>query len=364
MKHVIQTYLVLILFVFGVMTLRAQAEEKIPVCPAVKAVTLVGASSWSGDEPERRSELSGAVVVGKKLFAISNEGTGKRARNHVIQIFSKDDEGRYVFQRDEEFLTGAKSDKCREDADFEAMTHFGGRLYAITSHSRNRKNPAKAKSLAKLRKRLSMDKVRACSIRSKIISFKLSSDGGLSEKRPSSLRTFLDNHAILGSFARLASKENGVDIEGLAATPLGLFVGFRGPVLRGNFVPVLRIAHDMSVSSDKSRLFFVRFDGRGIRDMAAVGNRIYFLAGPNGDQDQSFRIYQWHGKALPKADGSSLSLLTKPVCDLGPFPGAKAKPEGIAVIGERQAADGKPEASKLLVVYDATSFRAEIQNLP
>lgn len=122
-----------------------------------------------------------------------------------------------------------------------------------------------------------------------------------------------------------------MDIEGLAATDKALFIGFRGPVLRGNLVPILRIGHDLSrASARNSEVLFVELGGRGIRDMAPGPGGLYILAGPNGDEPQSFAVYLWNKSdqvAGPdrKAPASNLR------CDLGTYD-ASSKPEGLAYV--------------------------------
>ena len=97
------------------------------------------------------------------------------------------------------------------------------------------------------------------------------------------------------AFAGLPSKENGVDIEGLAAKDGALYLGFRGPVLRENFVPIARV--DPS-GSDEPELLFVKLGGRGVRDIAATTDGFLILAGPNGDQDWSFELFHWDGRDM------------------------------------------------------------------
>ena len=54
-----------------------------------------------------------------------------------------------------------------------------------------------------------------------------------------SLRDNLASHPVLSGFIGAASKENGIDIEGIASDGQRLYIGFRGPVLRSGMTPVL-----------------------------------------------------------------------------------------------------------------------------
>src|SRR6266508_350209 len=77
--------------------------------------------------------------------------------------------------------------------------------------------------------------------------------------------------------SRVASKENRVDIEGLAVKDGRLYFGFRGPVLRDGWVPILVTAWD---DVDAAEVRYVQLDGRGIRDIAVVDDGFLILAGP------------------------------------------------------------------------------------
>jgi hypothetical protein len=71
------------------------------------------------------------------------------------------------------------------------------------------------------------------------------------------------NDPFLAPYVALPSKENGIDIEGIAATDKYLFVGFKGPVFRQNYVPILQLNHDFEpVPADSgSPLLFVDLGG-------------------------------------------------------------------------------------------------------
>jgi hypothetical protein len=94
----------------------------------------------------------------------------------------------------------------------------------------------------------------------------------------------------LEKFLSIPGKDNGFDIEGLAVADDRIFVGLRGPVLRG-WAIILEVAVDFSepaglklrnIGSD-GRLYrkhFLGLGGRGIRDLCADGSDLLILAGP------------------------------------------------------------------------------------
>lgn len=120
------------------------------------------------------------------------------------------------------------------------------------------------------------------------------------------LRT--DDH--LGRFLEVPAKENGFDVEGIAACNGAhgtdrIFLGLRGPVLRGwAIVLELLLEH---TRDDPDRLsprclgpedepyakHFLDLDGLGIRDMKRSGNDLLILAGPTMDLDGPVQLWRW-----------------------------------------------------------------------
>ncbi len=107
----------------------------------------------------------------------------------------------------------------------------------------------------------------------------------------------------LGPFMVVPSKENGFDAEGLAVTGKRIFIGLRGPVMRGWAVVLeLRSAGEDDGRLDLERLgsegeyylkHFLDLDGMGVRDLTLRGEDLIILAGPTMDLDGPFRLYRW-----------------------------------------------------------------------
>jgi hypothetical protein len=155
-----------------------------------------------------------------------------------------------------------------------------------------------------------------------------------------SLYDVLKNDPLLGRFVEIPSKENGIDIEGLAVDQSGqqLWIGFRSPVLQGQFVPVLKLSFD---NPQRYELLLVRLEGYGIRELTAVQGGFLVIAGPAGEIDVPGRLYFWNGNdCLPNRAPASLPKL------LGEIPGP-GKPEGLVVLNET------PTDWEVLVAYDA-----------
>lgn len=107
------------------------------------------------------------------------------------------------------------------------------------------------------------------------------------------LRALLLADPLLAPFRELPSKDNGIDVEGVAADAQHLYFGLRGPVLRG---------HALVVRTDwkgqAPQLSFLNLQGLGIRALVREpdGKGLYVLAGPTMDLDGPVAIYAWNGR--------------------------------------------------------------------
>lgn len=170
----------------------------------------------------------------------------------------------------------------------------------------------------------------------------------------------LKNDEHLGAFVSnlLPSKENGFDIEGLAVHSNKIFLGLRGPVLRG-WAIILEIEVEESQpgvltlkpSPKTGRLYrkhFLDLSGLGIRELCLCGEDLLILAGPTMDLIGVNRLFRLKhvldesDNCLFEQDGDRL----KSLFDL-PFNPNGDKAEGLALI------PCLGHSSSLLVLYDA-----------
>ena len=186
--------------------------------------------------------------------------------------------------------------------------------------------------------------------------------GAVDEGLEIKLRDVLERQRVLAPFLDIPSKENGVDIEGIASDGDSLYIGFRGPVLRDGFVPVLVLP---GASESGAVVRFTRLHGGGIRDLARVENGFLVLSGAVGDARSPFRLYFWDGHdCLPgrrQAGDPALGRLAL----LGTIPAPDgASAEGLAVFDE------SGETYDIVVVFDgldrggATRFRVSKRIAP
>lgn len=177
----------------------------------------------------------------------------------------------------------------------------------------------------------------------------------LKKKNPK-LMKWLKGDPHLGPFLDLPSKENGFDIEGLVTRGSRVWLGLRGPVLRGHAV-ILEL--DMKTTSDghlkprkidgkhRYRKHLVPSEGQGIRDLAFDGDDMLILTGPTMAGDGPAAVLRW-----PDAPRAKRSAVLSPE-DLGrdielPYRGHWDHPEGlVAWPGEGSRKDA------WMVVYDS-----------
>jgi hypothetical protein len=162
-----------------------------------------------------------------------------------------------------------------------------------------------------------------------------------------------DPHLAPFLASQIPSKENGFDIEGLAVYQDKIFLGLRGPVLRG-WAIILEVSveegsqNSLKLKNLGDKLYkkhFVYLSGLGVRELAVDGEDLLVLAGPTMDLDGPVRLYRIeNGVNLPEES------LLKPASILDiPFGEGVDHAEGLAFWRK-----GESEKS-LLVVYDSPS---------
>ncbi len=159
----------------------------------------------------------------------------------------------------------------------------------------------------------------------------------------------------LGPFLAIPSKDNGFDVEGIVTRGNRVFLGLRGPVLRG-WAIVLELklkpkkkrrlkARRIGEDGARYRKHFLHLDGLGIRELLLDGDDFYILAGPTMDLDGPVGVYRWRGP--PGCKGSTVTPRSgvEWLMDL-PFGTGEDHAEGLVML----PGDGK---DRLLVVYDS-----------
>ncbi len=240
-----------------------------------------------------------------------------------------------------------------KELDIEGICAEDDLVYVIGSHSSKRKKIKADSSYKKNRETFHQDKIEDEISRDWLCRLRLNDEGKAADKDRISLRGIIRNDPALQAFCNIPSKENGVDIEGAAIKDSWLHIGFRGPVFRDNYVPVMRLRWE---EPEKYELLYVQLGGRGIRDLAAVSDGFLILAGPVGDGSDSYQIWHWNGKDMvPGKDRRPEELGRQRLLGEIPPPDMQSKAEGLAVLEERQdswqlviACDGAKDQNRLL----------------
>jgi hypothetical protein len=219
--------------------------------------------------------------------------------------------------------------KGGEEMDIEALDMQDGHLWLVGSHSSVRKKP-KGKGLEK-------DLARLATVEHQPARFMLAripmpaltekaedqkdarkaAKKGAAKLEPSGagspLVDLLRKDEHLGPFLAPAgkgappgalaipSKDNGLDIEGLAVHGDRVFLGLRGPVLRGWAVLLEMEVEDVGngflepkhrKKGGGYRKHFLQLDGLGIRELSRHGDDLLILAGPTLPLDGTIRLYR------------------------------------------------------------------------
>ncbi|ELS05180.1 Protein of unknown function (DUF3616) [Xenococcus sp. PCC 7305] len=302
-------------------------------------LTKLNKISFEGDV-KKDKDISAIVSFGNFLAIGSDESKRK------IQILEQKQSDCYEVKDKLEIALPVLSEQEDQEIDIEGMSISNGNtLFIVGSHSLKRLKTDKKTYLSN-RERIT----RVIREDKKNSIFKLTIDPQTGEEKDQSerkiirIKEIIENDSILGIFSQIPSKENGVDIEGIASDDDNvLYLGFRGPVLRGNYVPVMVIEDFTKVSDYK--LLFVDLGGYGIRDLCKVQGGFLIIAGPVGDGVGDYKLYFWNGvDSIPGTDKpqkTERSLLGKITLD-----DENSKAEGITLLEETD------DIYKFIIVYD------------
>ena len=265
-----------------------------------------------------------------------------------------------------------------DEIDVEGLDHDGGYLWLVGSHGLKRRKADASKKPARQIERLADVRsdgnrcllarvpvaegqfgMGACREHEGRTAARLMGgrDGNL---LTDALRT--DPH--LASFLVIPSKDNGFDVEGIAVQGDRVFLGLRGPVLRGWAVVLeLRLAEVAPglltlVPLEGRALYrkhFLELRGLGVRELYIDGDDLLLLAGPTMDVDGPAGIFRWRD-ALSAEEESLVGRDELPLVVSLPYGtgqhGECDHPEGM-VMWEEDAG----RARTMLVVYDSPHRR-------
>jgi hypothetical protein len=193
------------------------------------------------------------------------------------------------------------------EMDIEGMAFDQGTLWLVSSHSSKRK-----KASGKAGKEL--DDIRALATvqtdgNRYILARVPCADGQICDAfegtKAAKLTDLIDTFRTdphLAPFINIPGKDNGLDVEGLAVCGDKVFVGLRGPVLRGWAMVLEFQVKDAGAGRMKlkrlkgdQRYFkhFLNLNGLGVRDLMVEGDDLIILAGPTMELDGPVKVVRW-----------------------------------------------------------------------
>lgn len=319
---------------------------------------------------EHREDVSALRLTSSKYLWLGSDETSTIERLSLVesQLFAAHQQFRVA-----DFIDLPEPDE--QEIDIEGLAYAGHYLWFVGSHSWKRKKPKPDKTDSENINRLTKLKSEAnryLLARIPLVNGELSPscaspdhpDQQLSAakleltKRGNVLMDALADDPHLGYFveATIPGKENGFDIEGLAVYQNRIFLGLRGPVLRG-WAVLLEIELEMSNpgllalrQSGQEKLYkkhFIYLNGLGIRDLCWDGEDLLILAAPTMDLDGPVRVFRLQNGANLQED-----VLSKPepVLEI-PYGDGDDHAEGMTLFAD------VTQIPSLLVVYDSPAPR-------
>ncbi|GAB3347154.1 DUF3616 domain-containing protein [Modestobacter lapidis] len=269
-------------------------------------------------------------------------------------------------------LVQLPGEDAAEEPDIEGLARDGHFLWAVGSHSLRRRQIKAKHSGDKALRRLA--KVTGQANRQVLVRIPVADVDGLPTLVPelavagsrhraavfgahgTDLRDLLADDEHLGPFLPIPGKDNGLDVEGIAVAGPRVYLGLRGPVLRG-WAVVLELRPEVHPDDPgrlellpvddgrRYRTHVLRLDGLGVRDLCPHGEDLLVLAGPTMDLDGPVHVFRWHGALTTEAPQVVRGELLTRELTL-PFGVGDDHAEGLGLLGP--AAD-----PRLLVVYDS-----------
>ncbi|NJO10285.1 MAG: DUF3616 domain-containing protein [Leptolyngbyaceae cyanobacterium SL_1_1] len=261
------------------------------------------------------------------------------------------------------------------EVDIEGLDYADDYLWVIGSHSFKRNKTKGKKAKKDIRRLAEIEKdpnryllARIPIINGEPVSSFARSDAPQNQLSAAMLQTTDESNALMNALSsdehlrpflemKLPSKDNGLDIEGLAVCGSQIFLGLRGPVLRG-WAIILEIELEEAEPGflalkdlGKGTLYrkhFVDLNGLGVRELCLHKGDLIILAGPTMALEGAMQVFRLrdaldHSKdTLWDQDSGALEVLF----DL-PFTLGSDHAEGLALFSCLGHDNG------LLVVYDS-----------
>lgn len=330
-----------------------------PITPPDDSLWLyLAADTGGGDDPTL--DLSAAARHGDTMFLGSDEGV-------MLERLSRGADGWSGHERIalDTILTLDTSG----EADIEGLAEEDGWLWVMGSHARTRPKIGKRgddkidldafAGLKDTRPRCLLARVPlapdpdAPGLMLPVAAYADRRAGMLRQtKRGNKLAAMLAKDPLIGPFTRIASKEGGVDLEGIAVAGTRVAIGMRGPVVQ-NYAVLLEFEvafkkNGRMVIAGPLHKRVLDLHGLGIRDLKRDRGDLLILAGPTTGLDGPCAVYCWADWLADPAQDDQLVRRHRPerIIEL-PYGIGDDHPEGLVLL------DGADGARDLVVVCDS-----------
>lgn len=322
--------------------------------------------AFSGDATDSDHpihDISACAIAGNALFLAGDEA-------HSIERVTPAGEGTLADHRSFALSDYLDLRQPGEEVDIEGLAVEDNWLWVTGSHSRTRPDPrddGAEPGKIDLDRLADLNDTRARCVLARLPlaegedghlqPFKTSGErrAGLvrqKKKHGSKLARKLARDPLIGPTTKLAAKEGGLDIEGLAVAGARIALGLRGPVI-ATYAVILepriepRKSGKLHVEGDPCKRL-VDLNGLGIRDMRVQGRDLWILAGPTQDLDGRCAIFRWEGWLDDPPENETTVRLHEPahLFDL-PVKFNRDHPEGIDFW------TCEDDETRLLVFYDS-----------
>jgi hypothetical protein len=250
------------------------------------------------------SDASAAVAVSGDMFVVADD------ENNILRIYETSKAGQPVASLD--LTTFFDIEPEHPEADIEAAAKIGRRIYWITSHGRNKDGKIRPNRYRFFATEVFFEyqsiKLRPVGKPYKTLVHELL-------KTDAASRLGLDKATRFGADLKkkerekLAPKEEGLNIEGLCASPDGgtLYIGFRNPrpkdrqTGRSKAIVIPLLNPNRMIDSGESPVFgepmLWDLNGLGIRSMEySRFHKACFIIAGGPDENVGFALYRWSGK--------------------------------------------------------------------
>ena len=335
-------------------------------------------------QDEIADSLSAVVVVGDALWVASDELTS------IERLSSSDG---ITFNNHTSFLLNDLIDLPAQDTEFdqeidiEGLDHHDSYLWLVGSHSIKRKKVEKEGTTEKQIKRLAKTEVEGnrfilariplLEANQQLVRSAADPNNPSRELNVGQLEGDVKSNALVNAisqaengkgdphFARfltIPGKDNGFDIEGLAVSDERIFIGLRGPVLRG-WAGILEVSvndaddsrlklRDIGPDGRQYKKHFVDLNGLGVRDLCVDGKDLLILAGPTMNLEGLVAVFRWRDALESSEEQLIFSDDLERVLTV---------PNGIGV-DHAEGITLLTDPKRLLIVYDSPSADRKISD--